>query len=293
MERTLILVKPDAFDRGLSGEIISRFERKGLRLTASRVLTLDGSLAFSHYAEHVGKPFFASLVQFITSGPVLALVFEGESAIDAARQVIGATDPLRATPGTIRGDYGLVTASNLVHGSDSPDAAEREIALYFPAITDEPRLYVPVGIPGSGKTHWTRQMRLGQAYVSSDAIRDELRGSGESRYQVDRNDEVFATFHRRIGGGLADGYSVVADATNLSAPARSTLRDIAAYHGVECHLIVFTNLVQALSRNAARKGDDHVPDDAMKTMLEKYEVAIRDDIPFESYDSVTYIERTT
>jgi nucleoside-diphosphate kinase len=132
MQRTLILVKPDAFARGLTGEIIARFERKGLRLTALEHRTLTHELAAQHYAEHAGKPFFEGLIEFITSGPLVALVLEGEQAIAAARQVIGATDPLQAAPGSIRGDYALEVGENMVHGSDSPDSAEREIALFFP-----------------------------------------------------------------------------------------------------------------------------------------------------------------
>jgi nucleoside-diphosphate kinase len=131
MQRTLILVKPDAFARGLSGEIIARFERKGLRLAALSLLTMTRDLAERHYGEHAGKPFFEGLVDFITSGPLVALVLEGEQAIAAARQVIGATDPLAAAPGSIRGDYALEVGENMVHGSDSPESAEREIALFF------------------------------------------------------------------------------------------------------------------------------------------------------------------
>jgi nucleoside-diphosphate kinase len=132
MQRTLILVKPDAFARGLTGEIIARFERKGLRLAALAHRTLTRELAARHYAEHAGKPFFDGLIEFITSGPLVSLVLEGEQAIAAARQVIGATDPLQAAPGSIRGDYALEVGENMVHGSDSPDSAEREIALFFP-----------------------------------------------------------------------------------------------------------------------------------------------------------------
>ena len=132
MERTLILVKPDAFARGLSGEIISRFERKGLTMLCARLLTVSEQLAQQHYAEHEGKPFFGELVDFITSGPLLALVFEGDHAVAAARQVIGATDPLEAAPGSIRGDYAREVGQNLVHGSDSPESGAREVALFFP-----------------------------------------------------------------------------------------------------------------------------------------------------------------
>ena len=132
MERTLILVKPDAFARGLSGEIISRFERKGLTMLCARLLTASEQLAQQHYAEHEGKPFFGELVDFITSGPLLALVFEGDYAVAAARQVIGATDPLEASPGSIRGDFAREVGQNLVHGSDSPESGAREVALFFP-----------------------------------------------------------------------------------------------------------------------------------------------------------------
>jgi nucleoside-diphosphate kinase len=131
MQRTLILVKPDAFARGLTGEIVARFERKGLVIAAVRRLTMTAELAERHYAEHEGKPFFDGLVQFITSGPLVALTLEGEQAVAAARQVIGATDPLMAAPGSIRGDYALEVGENLVHGSDSPESADREIALFF------------------------------------------------------------------------------------------------------------------------------------------------------------------
>ncbi|HMD56006.1 MAG TPA: nucleoside-diphosphate kinase [Solirubrobacteraceae bacterium] len=131
MERTLILVKPDAFARRLSGEIISRFERKGLEIVALRYMTVTKELAEHHYAEHAERPFFAELVAFITSGPIVAMVLEGSQAVRAARQVIGATNPLEAAPGTIRGDFALETGANLVHGSDSPESAAREAALFF------------------------------------------------------------------------------------------------------------------------------------------------------------------
>ena len=132
MDRTLILVKPDAFSRGLTGEVIGRFERKGLRIVDLRLMTVERELAERHYAEHAGKPFFGDLVEFITSGPLVAMVLEGHEAVPAARQVIGATNPLEAAPGSLRGDYGLEVQTNLVHGSDSPESAEREIALFFP-----------------------------------------------------------------------------------------------------------------------------------------------------------------
>ena len=132
MDRTLILVKPDAFARNLTGEIIARFERKGLRIAALRLMTVDGELAEQHYAEHSERPFFGELVDFITGGPLVALVLEGVDAVKAARQLIGATNPLEAAPGSIRGDFGLEVQTNLVHGSDSPESAEREIGLWFP-----------------------------------------------------------------------------------------------------------------------------------------------------------------
>ncbi len=132
MERTLILVKPDAFARNLTGEIIARFERKGLKLVALKQMTMNRDLATRHYAEHDGKPFFEELVEFITSGPLVAMVLQGESAIEAARQVIGATNPLQAAPGSIRGDFAVAVGQNMVHGSDAPESAAREVGLFFP-----------------------------------------------------------------------------------------------------------------------------------------------------------------
>ena len=131
-ERTLILVKPDAWARNLTGEIIGRFERKGLRLVALKQMTMQRDLAERHYAEHEGKSFYGELVDFITSGPLVAMVLEGERAVEAARQVIGATDPLVAAPGSIRGDFATEVGQNMVHGSDSPESATREVALFFP-----------------------------------------------------------------------------------------------------------------------------------------------------------------
>ena len=134
-ERTLVLIKPDAIERHLIGEIISRIERKGLTIAALELRHVSEELAGQHYAEHEGKPFFGSLLDFITSGPVVAAIVEGPRAIAAFRQVAGGTDPVeKATPGTIRGDFGLETQFNLVHGSDSTDSAKREIALWFPDI---------------------------------------------------------------------------------------------------------------------------------------------------------------
>jgi nucleoside-diphosphate kinase len=132
VERTLILVKPDAFARNLTGEIVARFERKGLRLAALQLMTMTRELAAQHYAEHEGKGFYDELVDFITSGPLVAMVLEGESAIRAARQVIGATNPLEATTGSIRGDYATSVGQNMVHGSDAPESARREVGLFFP-----------------------------------------------------------------------------------------------------------------------------------------------------------------
>lgn len=127
-----MLVKPDAMRRGLAGEILARLERRGLELRAARLLTVDEPLAQEHYAEHTEKPFFGELVQFITSGPTLAVVLEGEGAIKVVRTTMGATNPAEAGPGTIRGDLSLSMPDNLVHGSDAPESARREIALWFP-----------------------------------------------------------------------------------------------------------------------------------------------------------------
>ena len=132
MDRTLILVKPDAFARNLTGEIIARFERKGLRIVAMRHMQVTEDLAKQHYAEHEGQPFFGELVAFITSGPIVAMVLEGQDAIRAARQVIGATNPLEANTGSIRGDFAVEVGQNMVHGSDSPESGEREAGLFFP-----------------------------------------------------------------------------------------------------------------------------------------------------------------
>ncbi|MEI7692425.1 MAG: nucleoside-diphosphate kinase [Actinomycetes bacterium] len=134
MERTLILVKPDAFARNLSGEIIARFERKGLQLVAMKMMTASRELAEAHYAEHAERPFFGELVEFITSGPLVAMILEGDHAVTAARQVIGATDPIDATMGSIRADYALEVGRNMVHGSDSDESAAREAALFFPEL---------------------------------------------------------------------------------------------------------------------------------------------------------------
>ncbi len=132
-ERTLVLIKPDGVKRLLVGEILGRIERKGLTIAALELKNVSEDLARQHYAEHDGKPFFASLLEFITSGPVVAAIVEGPRAIAAFRQIAGGTDPVeKAAPGTIRGDLALVTQDNLVHGSDSPDAAAREIELWFP-----------------------------------------------------------------------------------------------------------------------------------------------------------------
>ena len=132
--RTLILVKPDAFERGMTGEVIARLERKGLRPTAIRLMRADEEIAHRHYAEHADKPFFAELVSFITRGPLVAMVLEGDDAVEAARQLIGATNPLEAAPGSIRGDHATQVTFNLVHGSDSEESAEREIGIWFPDV---------------------------------------------------------------------------------------------------------------------------------------------------------------
>ena len=131
MERTLILIKPDAMQRGLAGEIITRFERRGLRMVAMRLLKVDKAMAKKHYGEHVGKPFFDGLVDYITSSPIIAAVFEGTNAVAAARQLMGSTRPTEAAPGTIRADFGLEVGRNLVHGSDSVASAKREIEIFF------------------------------------------------------------------------------------------------------------------------------------------------------------------
>ncbi len=137
MERTLVLLKPDAMQRGLAGEIISRLEGRGLRIVAARLLQIDGNLAARHYAEHVEKPFYESLVSFITACPIVAAVFEGPNAVELVRATMGATDPRKAAPGTIRGDLALNITQNLIHGSDSFESARREIALFF----EEPDIY--------------------------------------------------------------------------------------------------------------------------------------------------------
>jgi nucleoside-diphosphate kinase len=131
MDRTLILVKPDAFARSLTGEIIARFERKGLRIVALKHMTVTRELAEQHYAEHAERPFFGELVEFITSAPLVAMVLEGQDVVRAARQVIGATDPLEAAPGSIRGDFAIEVGQNMVHGSDSAESAKREAGLFF------------------------------------------------------------------------------------------------------------------------------------------------------------------
>ena len=134
MSRTLILVKPDAFERALSGEVIARFERKGLRIVALKTMVAVEEIAHAHYEEHAEKPFFGELVEFITGGTLVAMVLEGTEAVAAARQVIGATNPVEAAPGSIRGDYALEVTFNMVHGSDSDESAEREIGIWFPEL---------------------------------------------------------------------------------------------------------------------------------------------------------------
>lgn len=131
MERTLVLLKPDSIQRGLAGEVISRLERRGLKFVAMKLMKVSEDLAHRHYGEHVGKPFFDGLVKFITSSPIVAMVVEGENAVEVVRNVIGATNPTQAAPGTIRGDLALTIGMNLVHGSDSPESAKREIDIFF------------------------------------------------------------------------------------------------------------------------------------------------------------------
>jgi nucleoside-diphosphate kinase len=134
VSRTLILIKPDAFERRLTGEALARFERKGLRIVALKLVHADEEIANVHYAEHAEKPFFGELVSFITGGPLVAAVLEGHEAVAAARQLIGATNPVEAATGSIRGDFGLEVTFNLVHGSDSDESAEREIGIWFPEL---------------------------------------------------------------------------------------------------------------------------------------------------------------
>ena len=134
MQQTLILVKPDAFARGLTGEIIARFERKGLKIVALKLLTTPRDLAETHYDEHRERPFFGELVDFITSAPLVAMVLEGDEAVEAARQLIGATNPLEANTGSVRGDFAIAVGQNMVHGSDSPESATREIGIWFPEL---------------------------------------------------------------------------------------------------------------------------------------------------------------
>jgi nucleoside-diphosphate kinase len=132
--RTLILIKPDAFERDLTGEVLSRFERKGLKIAALKLVTADEATANEHYAEHTEKPFFGELVSFITGGPLVAAILEGVEAVKAARQLIGSTNPIEAETGSIRGDFGTEVTFNLVHGSDSNESAEREIGIWFPEL---------------------------------------------------------------------------------------------------------------------------------------------------------------
>ena len=131
IEKTLILLKPDAVQRAIAGEIVSRFEKKGLKLVGMKLINVSKELAHTHYAEHKEKPFFPGLVDFITAGPTLSMVVEGDNAIAVVRKLVGATNPQNADPGTIRHDYGMVTGRNLIHASDSPTSAAREIALFF------------------------------------------------------------------------------------------------------------------------------------------------------------------
>ncbi|TFW48530.1 nucleoside-diphosphate kinase [Bacillus sp. 005/A4HT-01/001] len=131
MDKTFLMVKPDGVERQLIGEIVSRFEKKGLHLVGAKLMSIPKEVAETHYGEHKEKPFFGELVDFITSGPVFAMVWQGEQVVDVTRQIIGKTNPKEALPGTIRGDYGLTVGKNIIHGSDSPESAEREINLFF------------------------------------------------------------------------------------------------------------------------------------------------------------------
>jgi nucleoside-diphosphate kinase len=140
MQRTLVLIKPDAVQRGLAGEIISRLERKELKIVAMKMLQMDKAMAERHYAIHESKPFFSALVDFITSAPIIAAVVEGENAVEVVRRLMGETDPLKAAPGTIRGDFGLDIGHNLIHGSDSEENAQQEISLFF---SEEEILHYP------------------------------------------------------------------------------------------------------------------------------------------------------
>lgn len=133
MERTYLMVKPDGVQRGLCGEIVTRFEKKGLKLVAMKLMVIPKATAEKHYGEHKGKKFYDSLISYITSGPVLAMVWEGENAVSVCRNMMGKTNPQESAPGTIRGDYGMQTGMNLIHGSDSPESAEREIGIFFNA----------------------------------------------------------------------------------------------------------------------------------------------------------------
>ncbi len=131
MDKTFLMVKPDGVERQLIGDIVSRFEKKGLQLVGAKLMSIPKEIAETHYGEHKEKPFFGELVDFITSGPVFAMVWQGEQVVDVTRQIIGKTNPKEALPGTIRGDYGLTVGKNIIHGSDSPESAEREINLFF------------------------------------------------------------------------------------------------------------------------------------------------------------------
>ena len=131
MERTYLMIKPDGVQRGICGEIVSRFEKKGLKLVAMKLMVIPKEVAENHYGEHKERPFFPSLINYITSGPVLAMVWEGESAVSVSRNMMGKTNPKESAPGTIRGDYGMQTGMNIIHGSDSVESAEREISIFF------------------------------------------------------------------------------------------------------------------------------------------------------------------
>ena len=181
MDRTLILVKPDAFARGLSGEIIARFERKGLRILALRHMTVSRELAERHYAEHAERPFFGELVDFITSGPIVAMVLEGTDAVRAARQLIGATNPLEAAPGWIRGDFAIEMGANMVHGSDSPESAAREAALFFADLRRP-----PVSSPRTARSCSRRRSPQRRALLERLGVPFTVRAIGRERARAGR-----------------------------------------------------------------------------------------------------------
>ncbi len=235
MSRTLILVKPDAFERALTGEVIARFERKGLRIAAIKSLTATEEIANQHYAEHTEKPFFGELVEFITGGPLVALVLEGTEAVPAARQMIGATNPIEAAPGSIRGDFALEVTFNMVHGSDSDESAEREIGIWFPELLDGPRL--PARRSGGRSSRswgWSSRSSFLASRSSSDggpgrAGGRERAAQGASRRRRPRGDGDCLRHRcgaRRGGAGEAGRCRRRASLSrsHVGAPARSPQR---------------------------------------------------------------------